>query len=552
MAKNNNNRVELNQAKKAGSATISKKRERRSVSATSSVASLTVMRERLRHVTRWIFYGLGAVMVLSFGLVTVPNMRGNESQSGDVAVVGRHKITREGFEANLKQMKESPYLSMMGGGGPTQELSLRNMVLEQNIDHYLKLDAAKREHNRVGRKQLQERMDQVIDQTIQQAKSNFHNDKDYKEKFLKLRMKVKDEEGLRNKLRKELRGDSAWIQATREQILIENLERTVRARAASVSLDKAKPDEIEVHARQILIKSDKRSPAEARRMAEQALAAVKSGQDFAKVARAQSEDDYSKAKGGDMDWLGQNGFWQGPELANAAFALKPGQVSDLIQARDGFHIMKLEGRRYSSTKYWEDYGEGLKKQAKIVVRDPVLLAYRQLMTDEEASQKQIAAAKNDAARKAATAQQTQKRNLAVSRLEKAVDKTYDPDTRAAAYFTVGSLYIQQNNNAKAAESFGQAAKERPAPEIYLALGDAQKKLNERNAALASYKLASDMASDTTSQQNYFTHMMLQRNFTELNDAGKAAAEKTWIENYQKSQASSGGMGGFPGGNFTVR
>lgn len=69
---------------------------------------------------------------------------------------------------------------------------------------------------------------------------------------------------------------------------------------------------------------------------------VKKGESFEKVADEFNEDD-TKGRGGDLDW-GTKDKWV-PEFSNAAFALQPGQVSDVIKSSFGFHIIRVDGKR---------------------------------------------------------------------------------------------------------------------------------------------------------------------------------------------------------------
>jgi parvulin-like peptidyl-prolyl isomerase len=80
-----------------------------------------------------------------------------------------------------------------------------------------------------------------------------------------------------------------------------------------------------------------------RSKAEDVLKRVRAGEDFAKLAKEFSSDPGSKEKGGDLGWFGHGQMV--PEFEQAAFALKPGQVSDLVETKFGYHIIKLDERK---------------------------------------------------------------------------------------------------------------------------------------------------------------------------------------------------------------
>src|SRR5262249_36751117 len=118
-------------------------------------------------------------------------------------------------------------------------------------------------------------------------------------------------------------------------------------------------DFTEVRARHILVatsttpresddedKTDEKKPLtrdEARKKAEALLERIRKGEDFATLARENSDDTQSKASGGDLNYFGRGKM--AAEFEQAAFSLKPGQVSGLVETKYGFHIIKVEDIR---------------------------------------------------------------------------------------------------------------------------------------------------------------------------------------------------------------
>ena len=107
----------------------------------------------------------------------------------------------------------------------------------------------------------------------------------------------------------------------------------------------------ERRASHILIKAEPDKKA-ARARAEALLAEVrKSPASFAEVARKNSQDPGSAAQGGDLDYFGR-GMMTKP-FEDAAFAMKEGEISDIVESDFGFHIIKLTGIRGGEKKPFE-------------------------------------------------------------------------------------------------------------------------------------------------------------------------------------------------------
>jgi peptidyl-prolyl cis-trans isomerase D len=112
----------------------------------------------------------------------------------------------------------------------------------------------------------------------------------------------------------------------------------------------------ERRASHILVKADKDAPKaereKARAKAESLLAEVrKNPQSFAEIARKNSDDEGSAAKGGDLDFFGRGQMVK--PFEDAAFALKPGETSGIVESDFGYHIIQVTGARGGEKKSFE-------------------------------------------------------------------------------------------------------------------------------------------------------------------------------------------------------
>jgi peptidyl-prolyl cis-trans isomerase C len=85
----------------------------------------------------------------------------------------------------------------------------------------------------------------------------------------------------------------------------------------------------------------------ARAKATEILNQVKGGADFAELAKQYSQDPGSGPRGGDLDYF-ERGQMVGP-FEEAAFALAPGQTSELVESRFGYHIIKVVDKQAART-----------------------------------------------------------------------------------------------------------------------------------------------------------------------------------------------------------
>jgi peptidyl-prolyl cis-trans isomerase D len=98
-----------------------------------------------------------------------------------------------------------------------------------------------------------------------------------------------------------------------------------------------------VRASHILLKTEGKDEAAVRARADELLKQARGGADFAALAKANSEDEGSAVNGGDLNYFGRGRMV--PEFEAAAFALKDGEISDLVKTPFGFHIIKMVEHR---------------------------------------------------------------------------------------------------------------------------------------------------------------------------------------------------------------
>jgi peptidyl-prolyl cis-trans isomerase D len=123
-------------------------------------------------------------------------------------------------------------------------------------------------------------------------------------------------------------------------------------REYSANLDKFRVPE-RAHARHILFFTNKgQNEAQVKAKAEALLKQIRAGGDFAVLAKANSEDTGSGAKGGDLGWV-THGQMVKP-FEDAVFALKPNEISDLVKTQYGYHIVQVLEKEPAHLRTFEE------------------------------------------------------------------------------------------------------------------------------------------------------------------------------------------------------
>jgi peptidyl-prolyl cis-trans isomerase D len=174
------------------------------------------------------------------------------------------------------------------------------------------------------------------------------------------------------------------------------------------SLDRFRSPE-QVKVRHILLKTDpskqgdaaKKDDAAVQARAEDLLKQLKGGADFAELATKYSEDPGSKARGGDVGFIARGQMVK--PFEDAAFSLKPGEMSGLVKTTYGYHILKVEAREDAHVKPFAEVRDLLateykKRKAAEMAQQLTDAATRDLKSDPAHPEKAAADAKGELVR----------------------------------------------------------------------------------------------------------------------------------------------------------
>lgn len=130
---------------------------------------------------------------------------------------------------------------------------------------------------------------------------------------------------------------------------------------------KTKPDQFQtpeqIRASHVLIDSKCRDEETARKRAEEVRQKALKGADFAELAREYSDDPSAQKNNGDLGLFGRGQMVK--PFEDAAFALKnPGDISEPVKSRFGYHVIKLHERLSGKIKPFAEVKQQLVKEAE--------------------------------------------------------------------------------------------------------------------------------------------------------------------------------------------
>lgn len=266
-----------------------------------------------------------AIAALLFLVPSTLNAQRYENGLADktIVLIGNEAILLSQLEGEVQ---------VLAAEGRGVDRNTRCMVLENMMAHKLFLNQAKLDSLTVK----EDNVEMELQQRLSSILTSMGSEKAVEKQFKKPMYKLKEE----------------WREALREQSLVQQKQQEVMMSAGS-----ATPAEVEKFYKEtdesdlpIISTQYKLSQIVLYPNQENAKLAVKerllefrnrilNGERFSSIATLYSEDPGSAMRGGELGMASKNIFW--PQFSDAAMALKEGQISQIVETPDGFHLIQM-------------------------------------------------------------------------------------------------------------------------------------------------------------------------------------------------------------------
>ena len=296
------------------------------------------------------FAAFGAVLGLSFCTATgmmAQDSSGTAALPRDTTFVVDRVVAVVGNRPVLASQVDEEMFSRQSQGVKLPESSegirsVRQQIVSSIIDEELLVQQAQRD---TSIQVTDEEIASGVEEQVRKVRSNFTSEVEYVAELRKAGFQTPEEyrrwltdqqrrAAFQNRLIEKLRNDGKLksVAPTEKEMkeYFEEQKSSLGTRPATLSF------------RQIVVTPAPSQAAKARikAQADSIALELRRGADFATAARRFSQDPGSKEQGGSLNWF-RRGVMV-PEFERAAFALRPGVVSDPVESPFGYHIIQVE------------------------------------------------------------------------------------------------------------------------------------------------------------------------------------------------------------------
>ena len=273
----------------------------------------------------------------------------NQPSKDALAVVNGSVISRSEFDAEIGRVQQR--FSSMGQTLSSTRLSeIRKEILENFIGRELLYQASQKNGIKVD--------EAAVNEQLAALKKRFPSEAEFNKALSKMNI---SEAAMTSQLERNIAIKKFIDKQFVQKITIPGKE--------SKAYYESNPDLFkqpeQVQASHILIKVDSKADdaqkSEARNKIEEIQKRLQKGEDFAALAKEFSQCP-SNAKGGDLGYFRRGQMV--PPFEQAAFGLKPGTISDIVETNFGYHLIKVIDKKFESTIPYNDVKERLEQHLK--------------------------------------------------------------------------------------------------------------------------------------------------------------------------------------------
>lgn len=274
------------------------------------------------------------IFLLLFMLLLLTASSYAEAEDAVVAKVNDTVFTQKDLESEVDRL--IPRVTFHRNVPPEKRKNYYGKAIDELIDRELQYQDAKAQGVKIEKEK--------IDAQLDKFKKRFKSEQEYKAAIEK---ENTTEEKVRARIEKELLAQAAFTTNVTEKAKMSDpaLKEFYEKNPAKFK----QPESVKI--RIISVKDDKK--------ATDILAMIKKGDDFAEIASNFSEDSY-RIRGGDAGYLHKGRML--PEIDEAAFKMKVGEVSDIIRAESNHFIIKVEDRKPEQQMTFEQTKDKLRKE----------------------------------------------------------------------------------------------------------------------------------------------------------------------------------------------
>ncbi|MFO7838859.1 MAG: peptidylprolyl isomerase [Desulfosalsimonadaceae bacterium] len=287
---------------------------------------------------------------LAFALA-FPTFAADKKDSGDnyVAVVNGTKIPRDRLDQQLTMLKQR-FASQGQQLDEKKMADIKNSVVQNMVEKELLYQKSSELGIKVDSEQVQEQ--------LASFKNRFNDEAQYKQRLASMGY-------TEDQLRHEIQQSMAIQQLIEEEIAskIDITDEDLKSYYDNNSKEFENPKQVK--ARHILIETgkeaDEKEKQAARKKIEKIQKRLEGGEKFSELAKEKS-DCQSSESGGELGFFSKGQMV--PPFEKAAFSTEPGSVSDIVETRFGYHLIKVEDKKAASKESFDDVKDDIKEQMR--------------------------------------------------------------------------------------------------------------------------------------------------------------------------------------------